>query len=297
MLHFPVLLEESLEFLVQKKDGIYIDCTYGRGGHTRAILDRISSEGHLTSLDKDLDAFIDASNINNKNFTAKHNSFNKLESYFEKDSVDGILFDLGTCSTHFDDETRGFSFRHDGPLDMRFNTLKGFPLSDWINKADRNEIMDILYKYGDEKHAKIITDSILKFREKKLIETTIQLAQIIEEIYPDKRIKIHPATKSFQAFRIFINNELEELKEGLKQASTIIKKDAVIVVISFHSLEDNIVKNFFRPEIKNYPKDIPLNTIEHKEFSCIAKKIRPSLEEVDRNKRSRSAIMRVFKKI
>ena len=297
MLHFPVLLEESIDFLVQKIDGNFIDCTYGRGGHSSAILDKLNKNGHLTSFDKDPEAYEHATNIAENNFTPIHSSFNNINEYFSNYSVDGILYDLGTCSTHFDDGGRGFSFKNDGPLDMRFNSSKGDPLSVWINEASQEEIMEILYKYGDEKHGKLIAKKIIEFRKIELIKTTLQLSQIIQDIYPEKKIKTHPATKSFQAFRIFINNELNELEESLSQASKIIKKDGVIVVISFHSLEDNIVKNFFRPTVKSYPKDIPLNSTKVSDFSCIAKKIRPTKNEIDINKRSRSAIMRVFKKL
>jgi 16S rRNA (cytosine1402-N4)-methyltransferase len=297
MLHFPVLLEESVDFLVQKVDGSYIDCTYGRGGHSSAILDKLTTNGHLTSFDKDPEAYKHASNILKDNFNPIHTSFNNINKYFSNSSVDGILYDLGTCSTHFDDGARGFSFRNDGPLDMRFNTSKGDPLSAWINKASQENIMEVLYKYGEEKHGKLIAKKITESRKIKPLKTTFQLSQIIQDIYPEKKIKTHPATKSFQAFRIFINDELNQLNESLSQASKIIKKDGVIVVISFHSLEDNIVKSFFRPIIKSYPKDIPLNTIEESDFSCIAKKIRPTKNEININKRSRSAIMRVFKKL
>jgi 16S rRNA (cytosine1402-N4)-methyltransferase len=297
MLHFPVLLEESIDFLVQKVDGNFIDCTYGRGGHSSTILDKLTKNGHLTSFDKDPEAYEHASNISENNFTPIHSSFNNINKYFSNNSVDGILYDLGTCSTHFDDGARGFSFKNDGPLDMRFNSSKGVPLSVWINKASQKEIMEVLYKYGEEKHGKLIAQKIIESREKEIIKTTLKLSQIIKDIYPEKKIKTHPATKSFQAFRIFINNELNELEESLSQASKIIKKDGIIVVISFHSLEDNIVKSFFRPTVKSYPKDIPLNTIEVSDFLCIAKKIRPTRNEIDINKRSRSAIMRVFKKL
>jgi len=297
MLHFPVLLEESIDFLVQKVDGNYIDCTYGRGGHSSAILDKLNKNGHLTSFDKDPEAYKHACNILKNNFNPIHNSFNNINKYFSNNSVNGILYDLGTCSTHLDDGVRGFSFKNDGPLDMRFNGSKGDPLSVWINKASQEEIMKVLYKYGEEKHGKLIAKKIIESREIDFIKTTLQLSQIIQDIYPEKKIKTHPATKSFQAFRIFINNELNELEESLSQASKIIKKDGIIVVISFHSLEDNIVKSFFRPTVKSYPKDIPLNTIEVSDFLCIAKKIRPTRNEIDINKRSRSAIMRVFKKL
>ena len=297
MLHFPVLLEESVDFLVNKKEGTYIDCTYGRGGHTKKILETISSNSQLTSFDKDSDAIEHANNIKNTNFKIIQDSFSNINKYFSKDSVDGILYDLGTCSTHFDDASRGFSFRHNGPLDMRFDTKKGKPLADWINQATENDIKEVLYKYGDEKHAKLISRNIVEYRNQNTLNSTLQLANLIQDIYPDKRNKIHPATKSFQAFRIHLNDELTELSKSLVHAKSLLKKNGIVVVISFHSLEDNIVKNFFKAEIKNYPKDIPINNEEFKEFECIAKKVRPSAKEIELNKRSRSAIMRVFKKL
>ena len=297
MLHFPVLLEESVDFLVNKEEGSYIDCTYGRGGHTQKILETISSNSQLTSFDKDSDAIEHANNIQNTNFKIIQDSFSNINKYFSKDSVDGILYDLGTCSTHFDDASRGFSFRHNGPLDMRFDTKKGKPLADWINKATENDIKEVLYKYGDEKHAKLISRNIVEYRNQNTLDSTLQLANLIQDIYPDKKNKIHPATKSFQAFRIHLNDELTELSNSLIHAKSLLKKNGIVVVISFHSLEDNIVKNFFKAEIKNYPKDIPINNEEFKEFECIAKKVRPSAKEIELNNRSRSAIMRVFKKL
>ena len=297
MLHFPVLLEESVDFLVHKKEGSYIDCTYGRGGHTKKILETISFNSQLTSFDKDSDAIEHASNIQNTNFKIIQDSFTNINKYFSKDSVDGILYDLGTCSTHFDDASRGFSFRHNGPLDMRFDTKKGKPLADWINKATENDIKEVLYKYGDEKHAKLISRNIVEYRNQNILNSTLQLANLIQDIYPDKKNNIHPATKSFQAFRIHLNDELTELSNSLIHAKSLLKKNGIVVVISFHSLEDNIVKNFFKAEIKNYPKDIPINNEEFKEFECIAKKVRPSAKEIELNNRSRSAIMRVFKKL
>ena len=297
MLHVPVLLEESLSYLVSQQNGNYIDCTYGRGGHTKSILKLLSNDGFLTAFDKDRDAYLDSKKIDNSNFEFINSSFKDLEKFFKKNSIDGILFDLGTCSTHFDDEKRGFGFKKNGPLDMRFDNTNGFPVSKWLNNANSEEIKEILYKFGDEKHAKLITESILDYRKKTKIKTTHELANIILEIYPEKKIKIHPATKTFQALRIFINNELEELKIALESAASVLKKNGIIVVISFHSLEDRIVKNFFKPKIKNYPKDIPINSQKENKFNSIAKKVRPSSEEILKNKRSRSAIMRVFKKI
>ena len=297
MLHSPVLLEESVKFLIQNINGTYIDCTFGRGGHSNLILDKISNKASLYSYDRDPEAVHYASSIKNNNFKIFHDSFSNISSYHKEQSVDGIIYDLGTCSTHLDNAERGFSFNKDGPLDMRFDNSKGLTVSDWINKAGKKEIMDVLYTFGDEKHSKLISEAIISHREKYLIDTTSKLAKIIEEIYPDKKTKIHPATKSFQAFRIFINNELDEFKKSLQSAKKIIKTNGIIVTIAFHSLEDNIIKNFFKPSMKFFPKDIPLNNEQESFFDCIAKKVRPSDFEIKNNPRSRSAIMRVFKKL
>ena len=297
MLHFPVLLEESIDFLINDINGHYVDCTFGRGGHSELILSKLSNKGALSSFDKDPDAFRFGKSIKKKNFKIHHDSFKNIGKYFDDESIDGILYDLGTCSTHFDDAKRGFSFNKEGPLDMRFNNHEGIPLSKWLQNADKNEIIEILYKYGDEKHAKVIANAIDKARDRNQILTTIELSNIIQEAYPEKNKKIHPATKSFQAFRIFINNELDEFKESLDISKRIIKKGGLIVTIAFHSLEDNLIKNFFKPNVKLFPKDIPLNNQEQKSFKCIAKKIRASNEEINKNKRARSAIMRVFQRI
>ena len=297
MLHFPVLLEESIDFLIHDINGHYIDCTFGRGGHSNQILKMISKNGFLSAIDKDPESISFASNIKDLNFKIFHNSYKNLEKYFRDETVDGLLYDLGTCSTHFDNAERGFSFNKDGPLDMRFDNTRGITLSEWINEAPEEEIVDVLFKYGDERHARLIANRICNERKENLILRTVQLADIINEKYPEKRKKIHPATKSFQAFRIFLNKELEELSLSLDAAKKILKPKGVIVTIAFHSLEDNIIKNSFKPSFKSFPKDIPLNNIEEKKFTCIAKKIRPSADEIKKNTRSRSALMRVFQKI
>ena len=175
MLHFPVLLEESVEFLITNPDGNYIDCTFGRGGHSQRILKKISSQAKLTSFDKDAEAYKFAQQFKASNFSINHESFNCLSKYFDESSIDGILYDLGTCSTHLDNGERGFSFMRNGPLDMRFNTKKGQPLSDWINTAPFEEILNVLYEYGDEKHAKLISNAIIDHREKQKILTTLAL--------------------------------------------------------------------------------------------------------------------------
>ncbi len=297
MLHFPVLLEESIDFLIHDINGHYIDCTFGRGGHSQLILNKLSNKGFLTSFDKDPDAYNYGINLSKKNFEMYHDSFQNIDKYFKKESIDGIIYDLGTCSTHFDDSKRGFSFNKEGPLDMRFNNTKGIPFSKWLENANKNEIKEVLYKFGDEKHAKLIANEIDAAKNNKPILNTLELSNIIKDVYPEKNNKIHPATKSFQAFRILINNELNELSRSLKNAEEIIKRNGYIVTIAFHSLEDNIIKNFFRPSIKSFPKDIPINNEEKKKYKCIAKKIRASEDEINKNPRSRSAIMRVFQKI
>ena len=298
MLHFPVLLEESIGFLVDNKSGSFLDCTFGRGGHSKFILNTITEEGKLTAFDKDPDAIAYATHsIKDPRFRIIHKSFNEIDTTFKAQSLDGILFDLGTCSTHFDDKSRGFSFQESGPLDMRFNFNSGYPVSEWINKATEKELVDVLYKYGQEKNARSIASAICLSRRESTINTTSQLANIITSVSSKKNKKIHPATKSFQAFRIFINNELEELEQALEKSKQLIKIGGKIVVISFHSLEDSIVKSSFKTKIQAFPKEIPINPIITKEFECIAKKIRPSLDEISKNKRSRSAIMRVFKKL
>ena len=296
MLHVPVLLEDSIEYLVQDINGSYIDCTYGRGGHTKLILENISINASLSSFDKDPEAVKYAEKNKQDNFRIIHDSFCNIDKYFEESSVDGIIYDLGTCSTHLDDPERGFSFNKDGPLDMRFDNTSGQKLSEWINTASKVDIMSILYKYGDEKHAKLISSAIDTERKDKPILRTSQLGELIKKIYPEKNTKNHPATKSFQAFRIHINNELKEFEESLLAATKIIKTKGIIVTIAFHSLEDNIIKSFFKPTIKSFPKDIPINNQKTEQFRCLAKKIRPEKEEIFQNPRSRSAIMRVFQK-
>ena len=297
MLHFPVLLEESVDFLLNDLNGHYIDCTFGRGGHSKLILEKLTKDGFLTGIDKDPDAYEYATKLKNNNFKIINDSFKNIEKYFEEESISGILYDLGTCSTHLDQPERGFSFNKEGPLDMRFNNKTGIPLSDWLENASEEQIRDILYQYGDEKHAKLISNAIFRSKIKNKITTTTQLSKIIKDIYPEKDKKIHPATKSFQAFRIFINNELEEITKSLKAAEKLIKLGGFIVTIAFHSLEDNVIKNFFKPSLVSFPKDIPLNNQQEKKFVCVAKKIRASKDEISINLRSRSAIMRVFQKI
>ena len=297
MLHVPVLLEESIDFLLNDLSGIYLDLTFGRGSHSQAILNKLSPTGSLHAVDRDLEAVsYGKDHITDSRFKISHANYSEIDVLFADQQFDGILLDLGTCSTHLDNPERGFSFQGNGPLDMRMDTSKGFSASEWINSAAEEEISSVLYKYGDEKASRKIAKAIVRFRESDRLESTQQLVQVIETVL--KRVgRTHPATKTFQAIRIHVNNELNHLEMALSKISNILKINGMIVIISFQSLEDRIVKNFFKPEIYSLPKDIPLNNTIEEKFKCLKKKVKPSAEEVARNPRSRSAVMRVFTKL
>ena len=297
MLHVPVLLEESLDFLLHNLSGSYLDLTFGRGSHSQEILKRLSSNGTLDAVDRDKDAILyGKQNINDSRFSIHHSNYSEIDSLFLNEQFDGILLDLGTCSTHLDEPNRGFSFQNNGPLDMRMDTTTGLSASEWLNSATEIEIADILFKYGEEKASRKIANAIVKSREIKFIETTIELSNIIQSTI--KRTgKTHPATKSFQAIRIHINNELHHLRIALSKLEQFLKSGGIVVIISFHSLEDRVVKNFFKPEIIDFPKDIPINPSLKQTYRCIKKKVRPSIDEIKTNPRSRSAVMRVFSRL
>ena len=297
MLHVPVLLEESLDFLLNDISGTYLDLTFGRGSHSQEILKRLSPSGKLFAVDRDMEAVSYAKdNIIDKRFDIFHTNYSQIDSLFSEQQFNGILLDLGTCSTHLDDYSRGFSFQGEGLLDMRMDTTQGFSAASFLNDSTETEISDVIYKYGEEKASRRIAKAIVEFRNHALINTTSDLVKIIESVL--KRTgRTHPATKTFQAIRIHVNNELEHLKIALEKLSQILNKDGVIVIISFHSLEDRIVKNFFKPDVQSLPKDIPVNNIVKESFQCIKKKMKPTAEEIKRNPRSRSAVMRVYSKL
>ena len=298
MLHSPVLLEESIRYLITNTSGKYIDATFGRGGHSRKILDSISKDGVLLALDKDIEAIRFAKeNFKDKNFSIKHSGFEDLDSINIAKQVDGILFDFGLCSTHYDDPSRGFSFNEAGPLDMRIDLRQPKKLADFLKTIDAEELANIIYQYGDEKESRKISHSIIDSYKDGKILNTIDLAKVIKKSKTRLPNKIHPATKTFQALRIYLNDEINNLKIGLNKSKDLIKTGGRIVCISFHSLEDRSVKQSFAPKKISYPKEIPLNNEIIKEFKVVAKKIKPSVTELQRNRRSRSAIMRVFEKI
>jgi 16S rRNA (cytosine1402-N4)-methyltransferase len=283
--------------MLHNLSGTYLDLTFGRGSHSQEILNRLNPKGRLYAVDRDFEAVLYGKhNINDCRFSILHANYSEIDSLFPELKFDGILLDLGTCSTHLDNPERGFSFQADGPLDMRMDTTQGFSASEWLNNANESEISNILFEYGDEKAARKIAKAIIKFREVKKLETTSDLTHAVESVL--KRVgKIHPATKSFQAIRIHVNDELHHLKTVLPKIEKILKIKGIVTIISFHSLEDRIVKNFFKPEVTELPKDIPVNTSIKESYKCIKKKLRPSEDEIKRNPRSRSAVMRVFSKL
>ena len=297
MLHVPVLLEESLDFLLNDLSGSYLDLTFGRGSHSQEILNRLSPSGKLFAVDRDLEAVsYGKDNITDKRFEIFHANYSQIDVLFSEKQFNGILLDLGTCSTHLDNHSRGFSFQGEGPLDMRMDTSQGFSAGSFLNKSTELEISNVIYKYGEEKASRRIAKAIVEFRNHTLIDSTSDLVKIIEGVL--KRTgKKHPATKTFQAIRIHVNNELEHLEIALGKLSRLLGEQGVIAIISFHSLEDRIVKNFFKPDIQSLPKDIPINNVVQESFHCIKKKVKPSAEEIKRNPRSRSAVMRVYSKL
>ena len=298
MLHSPVLLEESIDFLITNPSGKYIDATFGRGGHSRKILDSISKDGSLLALDKDIEAIRFAKeNFKDKNFSIKHAGFEDLDLINLAKQADGILFDFGLCSTHYDDPSRGFSFSEAGPLDMRIDKRQTKKLEDLLQTADPETLANIIYQYGDEKESRKISQAIINSYKDGRILNTIDLAEVIKKSKTRLPNKIHPATQTFQALRIYLNDEINNLRAGLNKSKDLLKTGGRIVCISFHSLEDRSVKQSFAPKRISYPKEIPLNNEVIKEFKVVAKKIKPSTSELQRNKRSRSAIMRVFEKI
>ena len=298
MLHSPVLLEESIDFLITNTSGIYIDATFGRGGHSRKILDSISKDGKLFALDKDIEAVRFAKeNFKDNNFSIQHAGFENLDSINISKHVDGILFDFGLCSTHYDDPSRGFSFNEPGPLDMRIDIRQPNKLEDLLQTIDAETLANIIYQYGDEKESRKISHAIIDFYKDGKILNTFDLAEVIKKAKTRFPKKIHPATKTFQALRIHLNDEINNLKAGLNKSKDLVKTGGRIVCICFHSLEDRSVKQSFAPKKIIYPKEIPLNNEVIKGFKVIAKKIKPSISELQTNRRSRSAIMRVFEKL
>jgi 16S rRNA (cytosine1402-N4)-methyltransferase len=300
--HEPVLRNEAVAALNVRPEGVYVDATFGRGGHARAILEQLGPDGRLLALDRDQQAVASAKQqfADEVRLTIVHGPFSTLEKAVADcgwhGRVNGILFDLGVSSPQIDDPTRGFSFRTDGPLDMRMDTTRGESAADWLHRAEEHEIADVLYRLGEERYARRIARAILRRRVDQPIATTKQLAEIVAGAVPTRERSKDPATRSFQAIRLHINRELDELREALPQAIDVLAPHGRLVVISFHSLEDRIVKQFMRVQEKGkeLPPDLPVRHVEiQSRLKVIGKPLRASEEEVQRNPRARSAILRI----
>ena len=295
--HISVLLAESVSALSVRADGSYLDGTFGRGGHSREILSLLSPAGRLIAVDKDPAAEASAQALStDSRFQFFAGSFAEISNFVDDGSLDGILLDLGVSSPQLDDATRGFGFSGDGPLDMRMDTRSGMTAAQWIASAPEQEIADVIKTYGEERFAKRMASAIVKVRVDTPITGTRQLASIIAEANPKWEPNKHPATRAFQAIRIFINRELEDLELALASMVDKLAIGGRLVVISFHSLEDRIVKRFMRDQARGIqlPRHVPVvDNDAGKTLNLIGKAIKPSDEEIARNPRSRSAVMRV----
>jgi len=304
--HQPVMLGEVLDGLALKSDGLYVDCTFGRGGHSAAILEHLNEEGRLLALDKDPDAVVSEEArqlMTDPRFALEHGSFASLRDYVERRAwlghIAGVLMDLGVSSPQLDEADRGFSFMRDGPLDMRMDTSRGMTAAEWLAGASESELVSVLRDYGEERYARRIARAILERRSTSAIASTRELVEIIEKAVPTRERGKHPATRSFQAIRIFINRELEELEQGLRQAIDVLKPGGRLVVIAFHSLEDRIVKRFMRHEERGEAvfSHFSLHPIEPGRLKRIGKTRMPEPAEVRNNPRARSAVLRVAERL
>lgn len=305
--HITVLLNEAVEALVQDASGFYVDGTFGRGGHSALVLDQLAEDGQLMGIDKDPTAIAHAHErfADEDRFSIAHGSFAQLQEFVTErglqGKVDGILLDLGVSSPQLDDASRGFSFLNDGPLDMRMDTSSGESAADWIARAEEKEIADVIYTYGEERFSRRMAKAIVAKREEEPITTTAQLSKIIAEANPAWEKGKNPATRAFQGIRIHINRELEDLESCLDQALEMLKVGGRLVVISFHSLEDRIVKRFIRQHVKgdeHIPRGIPVtNDMLKIRFKNVGKAVKASASETEENVRARSAVMRVAEKV
>ena len=304
MEHRPVMLGEVIQALAIKGNGIYIDCTFGRGGHSREILRQLGAAGSLFALDQDQDA-INSSYANalrkDQRFELIHARFSKLGQIVEskglEGKVNGILLDLGVSSPQLDNPERGFSFLKDGPLDMRMDAKAGISAAQWLAQVSEDDLVRVLFKYGEERFARRIARAIVSRRSDSQILTTRQLAELIENAVPVREKHKHPATRSFQAIRIEINRELAELEAVLSQTVKALRPGGRLVVISFHSLEDRIVKRFIRDESrgKYRPGKLPIQEqdIDSGRLKKVGKALRSGGPELEQNPRSRSAVLRI----
>lgn len=302
--HQSVMFNESIDALDLIENGIYIDATFGRGGHSQGILDRLGDQAQLIAFDQDLSAIEYAKDkFNDPRLTLIHSPFSQMHTVIEtlglSGKINGILMDLGVSSPQLDNADRGFSFQTEGPLDMRMNQTTGLSAVQWLAQANEEEIANVIYQFGDEKKSRHIASRIKKFQLEQPLETTLQLANLVSEVVRGQKKK-HPATRTFQAIRIFINQELKQLTETLEHSKEVLTHNGRLSIISFHSIEDRIVKRFIQKNSrqKPLPKGLPVanQALEKMPFKDLGKQF-ASKDEVKHNKRSRSAILRVAVKI
>ncbi len=304
--HVPVLLDEALQALNLQPHGIYIDTTYGRGGHARAILARLGPHGRVIGMDRDPAAVAHAQQLasSDPRVRVHHASFASLSQVVAAErvsgQVNGVLFDLGVSSPQLDEAARGFSFRAAGPLDMRMDPTRGISAAQWLAHASVDDIARVLRNFGEERFARRVAQAIVRARAEQPITTTVQLAELVAAAVPTREPGQHPATRTFQAIRIHVNRELDELASALPQAVAALAGGGRLVVISFHSLEDRLVKRFFAHEARggDLPPELPLRAAElHPRLRLVGKAVRASAAEARRNPRARSAVLRVAERI
>ena len=301
--HTTVLLQEAVEALVTTPDGIYVDGTFGRGGHSRALLARLGPGGRLIALDRDPSAIAAGQAITDPRFTLVHARFAEMGAVLEQlgvHGVDGVLLDIGVSSPQLDEAARGMSFRQDAPLDMRMDTSRGETVAQWLARAEEAHIREVIRDYGEERFASAIAKAIVAARSERPVDTTYQLAQIVAAAVRTREAGQHPATRSFQALRIFINQELEELSLVLPQALAALRPGGRLAVISFHSLEDRIVKRYMADQASppQPPRNLPLRADQlPKPTMKLIGRFRAGNDELARNPRARSATLRVAEKV
>jgi len=302
--HVPVLLDEALEALRIDPNGTYVDATFGRGGHSRAILQRLGTHGRLLALDRDPTAVAAAADISDPRFTIVHAPFSDLGRVLDEHGIariDGLLLDVGVSSPQIDEPARGFSFRQDGPLDMRMDPTRGPSAAQWLEEVDEDELAHIIRKYGEERFAKQVARAIVTARQAGPLTGTRQLAQVVAQAVRKREPGQDPATRTFQAIRIHVNRELEELEAALGQGLQHLAPRGRLVAIAFHSLEDRLVKQFIRRH-STVPDDLarlPLreDQLPPRPLAAIGRAIKPSAAEVAANPRARSAVMRVAERV
>jgi len=304
--HQTVLLEPAIEALVTDSSGFYVDGTFGRGGHSRRILQVLGDSGRLLAIDRDPDAVSVARKAfaDDARFEVKQGAFSELASIVDglgkTGQINGVLLDLGVSSPQLDEAQRGFSFTQDGPLDMRMNPQEGDSAAQWLASASEKQIADVLYHYGEERHSRRIARALVAARKEAPIATTLQLAELVKAANPSWEKHKHPATRAFQAIRIHVNRELEELQSCLSQSIDVLGRGGRLVVISFHSLEDRIVKQFMRQQEQrdDLPRGLPLRDADiTSRMRRVGKAIKPDASEVAENPRARSAVMRIAERL